>query len=88
MNKNVYTIDSENIDFFHTLVTYPIDDWIKQNNIRYDNQIPNSSVEHTYLCRRCHRKITGEHSIKIGMGPTCYAKYISESYTNKIHKLF
>lgn len=29
------------------------------------------------LCRRCHRKLVDENSIKLGFGPTCYKKYLS-----------
>lgn len=30
-------------------------------------------------CLRCHRKLTSEHSQKLGYGPVCYKKHLEES---------
>lgn len=34
-----------------------------------------STSMNTNLCRRCHRKLKDEESIKLGFGRICYLKY-------------
>jgi len=34
-----------------------------------------SNLKNTNLCRRCHRKLKDEESIKLGFGRICYNKY-------------
>ena len=41
-----------------------------------------------HLCRRCGRRIKDIQSIELGMGPTCYLKYLREKCQNKTHHLF
>lgn len=70
----------------HPKCNYIFNDTNDSNNDN-DNHYESDS-EHICLCKRCNRKITDENSIKVGMGPTCYQKYLKEINTNKLHILF
>ena len=56
------------------------------------NETPNQDSSEldkkVHICRRCGRVISDNESILLGMGPTCYHKYLCEKCQNKLKKLF
>lgn len=38
------------------------------------------------ICRRCHRKLKDNISIKLGFGPVCYQKYLQKQ-TNYLFEM-
>lgn len=38
-----------------------------------------STTRRNDICRRCGKKLKTIESIEVGMGPTCYKRYLSES---------
>ena len=51
-----------------------------------DNNVKETSNVH--YCNRCHKKITDPSSIRLGMGTTCYKKWLSEICIKHYKKLF
>ena len=39
----------------------------------------NTELKPKNICRRCGRKLISEQSKAIGLGPSCYKKYLEES---------
>lgn len=37
-----------------------------------------------HICRRCGRRLKSLESQKLGMGPTCYAKWLAENGQKKL----
>ena len=37
-----------------------------------------------HICRRCGRRLKSLESQKLGMGPTCYAKWLAENGHKKL----
>ena len=46
-----------------------------------DNKLPDTELT---ICRRCGRKLRNPEAIKIGMGATCWRKYIAENNHKKL----
>jgi formylmethanofuran dehydrogenase subunit E len=50
-----------------------------------DNDMQEKNI---HICQRCGKVIRNKDSVLLGMGPTCYQKYLCERCQNKTKKLF